>query len=375
MTDGYVFAANTNSDDGDVSGFHGPAGENEYSDYWIVKISLTGNIIWQKCLGGYSWEYPVYISETADSGFVVIGNTNSHDGDVTGNHITEWNELDIWIVKLNSDGQLLWENCYGGLGTDRFWGIHSVLKKDDFNFVLGANSDYASDDVTCDLFPNTTVIDNAWLFEIKDCNYYSPEIPEIYSGPDTLCSTDSINVIYRINPSTWAWDYEWSIIPEEAGTLQPDSLSVEVTWNPAFEGPVEIKARSYNDCGYSEWSEPHVTRVYTCLGVEEHGGMGAWGHGGMEIFPNPASGEMLNVECLMLNESENYKLSIYDIFGRMAPARQISSPRMGGGREGSKEGEGVSWIVNVKELPPGIYLAVIREKTTVVASGKFVVAR
>ncbi len=84
----------------------------------------------------------------------------------------------VWIlgsIKLSSDGQLVWEHSFGGLGTDRFWGTHSVLKKDDYNFVIGAISNYAGDDVICDVIPD--YISEAWLFEIKDCNYYAPGIP------------------------------------------------------------------------------------------------------------------------------------------------------------------------------------------------------
>ncbi len=104
------------------------------------------------------------------------------------------------------------------------------------------------------------------------------------------------------------------------------------------------------------------------VGVEEaweQGGREAWGQGGMEIFPNPASGEIhirLNMDDGRFNN--HMTLAIYDIFGRTA----APTPTL------PHSGEGV-WVVKVKELPPGIYLAVVREGTTVVARGKFVVAR
>ncbi len=102
------------------------------------------------------------------------------------------------------------------------------------------------------------------------------------------------------------------------------------------------------------------------VGIEENGGGKARGHGGMEIFPNPASGEIhvrLNMDVGRFNK--DLTLDIYDIFGRTA----APTPAL------PHSGEGVRWVVNVMELPPGIYFAVVREGTTVVARGKFVVAR
>jgi hypothetical protein len=370
LEDGYVFAALTNSNDGDVSGFHGNEW-NEFDDFWVVKIDFNGNIIWQKCLGGSSWEYPVYLTQTGDGGFVIIGNTCSLDGDVTGNH--SWDDIyaDIWVVKLNSEGELEWEHSFGGGSTERFWGIHSVLKKDDYNYVLGANSNYLDGDVECDLFPND-LQDNAWLLEIKDCNYYLPETPVISSGPDTLCSTTNTTSIYGITQVSWAWDYEWSLEPENAGTMIQDSLSAVITWNIQFEGQASIKARSYNDCGSSAWSEPHMTQVYTCMGLEEFGGTGI----SFIVQPNPAR-EKIHVRLNMDSLSASWRngrfnkdlgLEIYDIFGRKVGEINLPSPAVG-------EGQGGGWTVDVSAFPPGIYLAVLREGQSVQASAKFVVVR
>jgi hypothetical protein len=108
VEDGYVIAGTTNSNDGDVSGFHGFAYEDADDDIWIFKIDFFGNVLWQKCLGGYSWEYPVYLTQTEDTGIIVIGNSCSLDGDVTGNHSLYNIYSDIWVVKLNSQGTIQW---------------------------------------------------------------------------------------------------------------------------------------------------------------------------------------------------------------------------------------------------------------------------
>src|SRR5678815_2223993 len=65
-------------------------------DYWIVNLTGSGNILWQKCLGGSDNDQAYSILPAMDSGYVVAGATYSNDGDVTGNHGSK----DYWVVKL-----------------------------------------------------------------------------------------------------------------------------------------------------------------------------------------------------------------------------------------------------------------------------------
>jgi Secretion system C-terminal sorting domain len=92
----------------------GTAGLND--DYWVFKIDSVGNMLWQKMYGGSSAEIPSRIIETQDHSLMVIGFSQSNNGDVTGNH-SVGNE-DIWLIKLNPVGNLLWQKCYGGTGYD-----------------------------------------------------------------------------------------------------------------------------------------------------------------------------------------------------------------------------------------------------------------
>ncbi len=156
---GYVFTASTDSHDGDVSGGHGS------DDFWVVKIDNDGKIIWQKCLGGSKSDYPKYITQTEDSGYIVIGHAKSYDGDVSGNH-TEWDRNDIWIVKIDSEGEIVWEHCFGGLGSERFIGRNTVIKKSDHHFVIAGRSQGITDDVECELNPYYYFSNDTWIINI-----------------------------------------------------------------------------------------------------------------------------------------------------------------------------------------------------------------
>ncbi|HKR03833.1 MAG TPA: T9SS type A sorting domain-containing protein [Bacteroidia bacterium] len=123
---GYIVAGDTKSIDGDVTGLHDPGGFTV--DYWIVKLDSSGTIQWQKCLGGTESEVPDKIIQLSDSNYVVTGYTFSDDGDVTSIH----GSSDGWIVKLDTAGNIIWQRCLGGSGSDR---ISSLQQLNDGGFI------------------------------------------------------------------------------------------------------------------------------------------------------------------------------------------------------------------------------------------------
>src|SRR6185312_10451800 len=64
---GFVIAGYTNSNNGDVTGYHG------YVDVWLVKVDKHGSIQWEKALGGSSVDVGYSVSQTSDSGYIICG--------------------------------------------------------------------------------------------------------------------------------------------------------------------------------------------------------------------------------------------------------------------------------------------------------------
>lgn len=114
---GYVIAGSTTSTNGDITLNKG------YADYWIVKLNAQGNIVWQKTYGGTSHDIATSVKQTTDGGFVVAGYSSSNNGDITGNH---GSATDYWILKLDSSGNLQWQKALGGSSNERAFEIQQT---------------------------------------------------------------------------------------------------------------------------------------------------------------------------------------------------------------------------------------------------------
>lgn len=120
---GFIVAGSSNSNDGDISNPHGDF------DCWVVKLSEDGDILWDKNYGGFQIDHAKCIKQCADSGFIMVGASWSFEGDVSSNYGAD----DIWVVRLDSDGNILWQHSYGGSGNDM---AYSVVQSADGGYVI-----------------------------------------------------------------------------------------------------------------------------------------------------------------------------------------------------------------------------------------------
>ncbi len=102
-------------------------------DYWIVKVSANGELVWEKNYGGTQIENLYTATRTSDGNFMVFGDTRSNDEDVTGN----FGKADIWGVKIDSKGTLLSKQSYGG---SQFESARSITSLSNGNFIVTGNT-------------------------------------------------------------------------------------------------------------------------------------------------------------------------------------------------------------------------------------------
>ena len=157
ISDGYIACGYMGSNNGDVTGYHG------YLDGWVIKLSKTGELIWQKALGGTKSDWIYAGTPTPDGGYVAVGTVVSTDGDVTNHN----GQKDIWIVKLNANGELVWEKCLGGSFVE---GGESIATTSDGGLVVAGYA-YSTDG---DLTENKGIQD-IWVVKL------SPEIVGVAS--------------------------------------------------------------------------------------------------------------------------------------------------------------------------------------------------
>ena len=132
---GYIIAGESDSTNGDVTGNHGT------SDFWIVKLNALGIIEWQKSLGGSYSDMANSIQQTSDGGYIVAGESGSINGDVTGNH----GNADYWIVKLDPSGNIQWQKSLGGSNRDA---ANSIKQTSDGGYIVAGESSSNNGDVT-----------------------------------------------------------------------------------------------------------------------------------------------------------------------------------------------------------------------------------
>ncbi len=106
-----------------------------FEDYWLVKLDSAGNIVWQNTIGGLGDDYPHLIQQTTEGGYILAGNSNSGSSpDKSEDNI---GAQDYWVVKLSSIGTIEWENTIGGVANDF---LYEVDQTDDGGFILGGYS-------------------------------------------------------------------------------------------------------------------------------------------------------------------------------------------------------------------------------------------
>jgi hypothetical protein len=97
-------------------------------DLWLLRLDSTGKILWQKTYGGSRWDEVHSVRQTADGGYALAGYTESFNA---AGH-------DLWLLKLNPSGSIAWQKLYGGVGDDE---AQSVQQTRDGGYIVAGLTD------------------------------------------------------------------------------------------------------------------------------------------------------------------------------------------------------------------------------------------
>ncbi|HRF75196.1 MAG TPA: gliding motility-associated C-terminal domain-containing protein [Chitinophagales bacterium] len=111
-------------------------------DYWVVKTDAEGNYIWDKKYGGNLEEKVYHMILDNDNNIIIGGNSRS---DISGDktepaYLHPWygNSTDYWIVKIDLDGNKIWDHRYGGEDFEDEFG--NIFQTSDNGYLLSGNS-------------------------------------------------------------------------------------------------------------------------------------------------------------------------------------------------------------------------------------------
>lgn len=148
-SDGYIMVGSSDSTDTDIK-----ANKGSY-DFWVVKINKTGTLLWEKSYGGKEIDEAYQIVETTDGNFLIVGDTRSSDQDVT----TQYGGADIWAIKIDTNGKMIWEKSYGGSSFDAARAVTKVNN----GYIIVGSSRSSDQDVKSNKGQN-----DAWIIKIDE---------------------------------------------------------------------------------------------------------------------------------------------------------------------------------------------------------------
>ncbi len=180
---GYIISAVTRSEDGDVA-----SGNAGFNDMWIIKISSSGAIIWEKTYGYAGNDVAYKVITTSDGGYLLLGvldvTASGGEGNVgraNGNHAGG----DYWVVKLDSKGLREWSRYYGGTFTDT---AYDAVETSTGGFIITGSSDSQDVDITSNIGEY-----DYWILNIDASgnivwrkNFGGSEIDLVYAMTKTL---------------------------------------------------------------------------------------------------------------------------------------------------------------------------------------------
>jgi hypothetical protein len=110
-------------------------------DYWVLKLNASGVLIWRKYFGGTNTDTPLGVAEAEDRSLVIVGASDSTNFTIKNNIGT----YDFWVIKLDVNGNLLWENAYGGLEIDE---ARAITPTSDGHFLIVGDTRSSTTDIS-----------------------------------------------------------------------------------------------------------------------------------------------------------------------------------------------------------------------------------
>ncbi len=128
-------------------------GTKNECDIELVKKDVKGKILWKRIIGGTSYDKAGQVIRTNDGSYIVVGSTSSFG---KGNY-------DVFVVKVSSKGEILWQKTYGEFLND--YGYKITVVEDNLYQIEGTKQICKTFNVSNDCY------DQEWLFRIDEAGF------------------------------------------------------------------------------------------------------------------------------------------------------------------------------------------------------------
>jgi hypothetical protein len=115
------------------------------TDYWVVKINGNGNKVWDKTLGGTGGDYVQSVVSTSDGGYLLVGYSKSVAA-ADKSQANHSNNEDYWVLKIDGNGNKVWDKTFGA--TMREYARSAVSTSDGGYLLVGDSGSGAGGDKT-----------------------------------------------------------------------------------------------------------------------------------------------------------------------------------------------------------------------------------
>jgi hypothetical protein len=305
---------------------------------WLLKIDTDGDTLWTKFFGGDTpYNIGLSVCQTRDSGYVVTGYTF-----VTGNTV------DVWLIKTNQNGDLVWMNTYGGVQWDQGNSVQQT--KDDGYIIVGKTESFGSGNSDVWLIKTNSIGDTLWtrtygkadldqgnsVKQTYDGGYIIAGISETFGPGNTdllLIKTNSVG------DTLWTSAY--------GGMDQDEGYSVQQTVDHGYI--VSGYTSSIGSLGKNVWllkisSDP--------ADVNDNGNLNLQDFSLYQNYPNPFNPSTTIKFALPV--AGNVKINVYNLLGQLVETL-VDREMQSGYHEINFDGSELASGVYIYQLQAGEY--------------------
>jgi hypothetical protein len=297
------------------------------TDVWLVKTDSSGNVLWTNNWGTIYYESGSSVEQTADGGYIITGTKGITAG-----------QNDVWLIKTDSLGNTLWTQTYGGSGNDSG---NSVQQTPDGGYIINGifsgcdvyliRTDASGDTLWTRTYGGTDT-DYGWSVDQTADNGY------VMAG--YTWSFAGYPQIYVIRTDS-SGDTLWTMVHDDVGSYgwfieqTADSGYIVAGYTGGYQTDVLLMKLTDDGVGIQDPSgnQPQVANYELC-----------------RIYPNPFN-DMTDIRFSTTGQStENIELEIYDVSGRVIKEFSLQSEICGW--------QSVNWNGTDqldRPVPPGIY--------------------